>query len=156
MTSKRNALIYRGREAGMTLQALATQHQVTKERIRQICVRHDRLLELEQRRNGHANEINDRYEALAVLRSELELLADQTEVVDAKLAALEGISVVPLEDMGFSARAVNALFHENVATLGQLCEKTRAELLRIPNFGKKSLSEVEAELARWGLSLTEY
>jgi len=54
---------------------------------------------------------------------------------------------------GFSIRTAMCLKYENITTIGQLCDKTKVELLRIPNFGRKSLREVQDFLGTYGLTL---
>lgn len=65
------------------------------------------------------------------------------ELLDRTIGSLEDISV----------RANNALRSQYTVYVGQLVRYTRADLLRIPNFGKKSLSEVEEALKSMGLRL---
>lgn len=48
-----------------------------------------------------------------------------------------------------SKRAYTCLVNEDIRTIGQLKKKSDAELLRIPNFGKKSLQEIKEALAWW-------
>lgn len=52
-----------------------------------------------------------------------------------------------------SVRSRNSLQKENIQTVGELVQKTEAEMLKIDNFGKKSLQEVTEYLAEQGLSL---
>ncbi|MFW6133423.1 MAG: DNA-directed RNA polymerase subunit alpha C-terminal domain-containing protein [Planctomycetota bacterium] len=66
-----------------------------------------------------------------------------------------GILGTSIEDMNFSIRAQRALESLEVATLGDLTQKTEAELLACQNFGQTSLNEVRERLAEHGLSLRE-
>jgi DNA-directed RNA polymerase subunit alpha len=50
-------------------------------------------------------------------------------------------------------RSYNCLKREGIQTVGDLVTKTEAELLNIPNFGKKSIDEVKEKLAERGLAL---
>jgi DNA-directed RNA polymerase subunit alpha len=61
-----------------------------------------------------------------------------------------GISVNEIE---LSVRAANCLNNANITTVGELCGKTEAEMLKYRNFGKKSLNEIKAKLNELGLSL---
>jgi DNA-directed RNA polymerase subunit alpha len=61
-----------------------------------------------------------------------------------------GISVNEIE---LSVRAANCLNNANITTVGELCQKTEAEMLKYRNFGKKSLNEIKAKLHELGLSL---
>lgn len=60
---------------------------------------------------------------------------------------------LPVSVLKLSVRSANALLYEGVETVGQLCQRTPAQLLRTPNFGRKSLIEVKERLALFGLSL---
>ncbi|MDA3875140.1 MAG: DNA-directed RNA polymerase subunit alpha [Kiritimatiellae bacterium] len=61
-----------------------------------------------------------------------------------------GVSVNEIE---LSVRAANCLNNANITTVGELCMKTEAEMLKYRNFGKKSLNEIKAKLVEYGLSL---
>ncbi len=52
-----------------------------------------------------------------------------------------------------SVRAVNCLNTAQIRVLGELVEKTEPEMLKFRNFGRKSLQEIKAKLAEYGLSL---
>lgn len=54
---------------------------------------------------------------------------------------------------GLSTRARNALLNGGITTIGQLCQKTEAELLELKSFGVVSLSDVKATLHEHGLEL---
>lgn len=65
-----------------------------------------------------------------------------------------------LVDLDLSVRAINCLKAADIETLGALCKITRPELLKFRNFGKKSLTELEAKLASlnlsFGMDLSKY
>jgi DNA-directed RNA polymerase subunit alpha len=61
-----------------------------------------------------------------------------------------GMSVNEIE---LSVRAANCLNNANITTVGQLAQKTEAEMLKYRNFGKKSLNEIKGKLVELGLSL---
>ena len=65
-----------------------------------------------------------------------------------------------LVDLDLSVRAINCLKAADIETLGGLCKITRPELLKFRNFGKKSLTELEAKLASlnlsFGMDLSKY
>ncbi len=65
-----------------------------------------------------------------------------------------------LTDLDLSVRALNCLKAADVETLGDLCRINRAELLKFRNFGKKSLTELDAKLASlnlsFGMDLSKY
>jgi DNA-directed RNA polymerase subunit alpha len=65
-----------------------------------------------------------------------------------------------LSDLDLSVRALNCLKAADIETLGDLCRIQRAELLKFRNFGKKSLTELDAKLLTlnlsFGMDLTKY
>lgn len=61
----------------------------------------------------------------------------------------------PIEEMEFSVRTFNCLKKEAVNTVGELVQRTEAELLDIRNFGKRSLEEVIQKLSGFDLQLRE-
>ena len=65
-----------------------------------------------------------------------------------------------LTELDLSVRALNCLKAADVETLGDLCSINRAELLKFRNFGKKSLTELDAKLASlnlsFGMDLSKY
>jgi DNA-directed RNA polymerase subunit alpha len=58
-----------------------------------------------------------------------------------------------IEELELGVRSYNCLKREGVETVGDLVMKSEAELLNIPNFGKKSIEEVRERLAERGLKL---
>jgi len=67
-----------------------------------------------------------------------------------KLKKLLNMSVNEIE---LSVRAANCLNNANITTVGQLAQKSEAEMLKYRNFGKKSLNEIKEKLTQLGLSL---
>jgi len=67
-----------------------------------------------------------------------------------KLKKLLNMSVNEIE---LSVRAANCLNNANITTVGQLAQKTEAEMLKYRNFGKKSLNEIKDKLTALGLGL---
>src|SRR3954454_4166880 len=67
-----------------------------------------------------------------------------------KLKKLLNMSVNEIE---LSVRAANCLNNANITTVGQLAQKTEAEMLKYRNFGKKSLNEIKEKLQQLGLGL---
>ncbi len=67
----------------------------------------------------------------------------------------EGVLATPIGQIEFSVRARRALERLNVKTLGDLVNKTEAELLACRNFGQTSLNEVQQRLAEYGFRLRE-
>jgi DNA-directed RNA polymerase subunit alpha len=68
---------------------------------------------------------------------------------------LSGDLALTVEDLNLSVRSYNCLKREGVNTVGDLVQKTEAELMDIRNFGQKSIDEVKAKLDELGLTLRE-
>jgi DNA-directed RNA polymerase subunit alpha len=58
-----------------------------------------------------------------------------------------------VDELELSVRSANCLKNDNIVYIGDLIQKTEAEMLRTPNFGRKSLNEIKEILAGMGLSL---
>ncbi len=56
-----------------------------------------------------------------------------------------------VEELELSVRSYNCLKNANIQTIGELVQKTEAEMLRTKNFGRKSLNEIKEILANMGL-----
>jgi len=83
-----------------------------------------------------------------------EEVAEATEEVSER--GLDKISEVlnrSVEELELSVRSYNCLKNANIQTIGELVQKTEAEMLRTKNFGRKSLNEIKEILANMGLSL---
>ena len=102
-------------------------------------------------------------QASAILRHHLDIFVHYNEEViefdqtpagvseeNLKLRKLLNMSVNEIE---LSVRAANCLNNANITTVGQLAQKTEAEMLKYRNFGKKSLNEIKDKLQQLGLSL---
>ena len=61
----------------------------------------------------------------------------------------------PISELELSVRSANCLREAKITTIGELVDKSPAELLKYRNFGKKSLAEIEELLKGMGLSLGE-
>ena len=61
-----------------------------------------------------------------------------------------------LDEVPLSVRTSNCLREANIYNVGQLQQWTANELLRLPNFGRKSLKEVIDEMQNLGLQLRDY
>ncbi|WP_286035577.1 DNA-directed RNA polymerase subunit alpha [Succinatimonas hippei] len=59
----------------------------------------------------------------------------------------------PVEDLELTVRSANCLKAEGIKYIGDLVQRTEVELLKTPNLGKKSLTEIKDVLAERGLSL---
>ena len=58
-----------------------------------------------------------------------------------------------VDELELSVRANNCLKNDRISWLGELVQKTEADMLKTPNFGRKSLNEIKAQLEAMGLSL---
>jgi len=58
-----------------------------------------------------------------------------------------------VNEIELSVRAANCLNNANITTVGELAQKTEAEMLKYRNFGKKSLNEIKLKLVEMGLTL---
>ena len=58
-----------------------------------------------------------------------------------------------VEELELSVRSANCLKNDNIIYIGDLVQKTESEMLRTPNFGRKSLNEIKHVLEQMGLHL---
>lgn len=101
--------------------------------------------------------------AAAVLRHHLSVFVsfdedivefEQTEKeVDAQRQDLIQKLNMSVNEIELSVRAANCLNNANITTVGQLVQKTEADMLKYRNFGKKSLNEIKGKLSELGLGL---
>ncbi len=66
---------------------------------------------------------------------------------------VDPILLRPVDDLELTVRSANCLKTENIHYIGDLIQRTEVELLKTPNLGKKSLTEIKDVLASRGLSL---
>lgn len=66
---------------------------------------------------------------------------------------VDPILLRPVDDLELTVRSANCLKAENIYYIGDLIQRTEVELLKTPNLGKKSLTEIKDVLASRGLSL---
>ncbi len=66
-----------------------------------------------------------------------------------------GDDAITIEELNLSVRSYNCLKREGINSVGDLRQKSEAELMDIRNFGQKSIDEVKGKLAELGLSLRE-
>lgn len=81
------------------------------------------------------------------LESEGEAVVEETE------DEIDPILIRPVDDLELTVRSANCLKAENIYYIGDLIQRTEVELLKTPNLGKKSLTEIKDVLASRGLSL---
>jgi len=73
--------------------------------------------------------------------------------IDAEREELRRKLNMSVNEIELSVRAANCLNNANITTVGQLAQKTEADMLKYRNFGKKSLNEIKGKLSELGLSL---
>ena len=66
---------------------------------------------------------------------------------------LDPILLRPVDELELTVRSANCLKAEGIYYVGDLIQRTEVELLKTPNLGKKSLTEIKDVLASRGLSL---
>ena len=82
-----------------------------------------------------------------------EVAEAQEEVAERGLDKMNEILNRSVEELELSVRSYNCLKNANIQTIGELVQKTEAEMLRTKNFGRKSLNEIKEILANMGLAL---
>ncbi|MEF3193849.1 MAG: DNA-directed RNA polymerase subunit alpha [Halothiobacillaceae bacterium] len=96
-------------------------------------------------------------QAAAILQDQLAVFIDlKAESVERPVVRESGIDPIllrPVDDLELTVRSANCLKAENIYFIGDLIQRTEIELLKTPNLGKKSLTEIKDVLARHGLSL---
>jgi DNA-directed RNA polymerase subunit alpha len=88
------------------------------------------------------------------LDSFVELKSQPVEVIPTKSEpGVDPLLTRPVDDLELTVRSANCLKAENIFYIGDLIQRTEVELLKTPNLGKKSLTEIKDVLASRGLSL---
>jgi DNA-directed RNA polymerase subunit alpha len=90
----------------------------------------------------------------------IQLFGDLAEAQSMQVGPAEDDSMpsdyaITVEELNLSVRSYNCLKREGINTVGDLVEKSEAELMDIRNFGQKSIDEVKAKLEELGLGLRE-
>ncbi len=109
-------------------------------------------------------ETNGTVDAEDAVRRAADILADQLSVfgdftrrdTGAAKPVASGVDPTllrPIDDLELTVRSANCLKAESIYYIGDLCQRTEVELLKTPNLGKKSLTEIKEVLAARGLSL---
>ena len=97
--------------------------------------------------------------AARILQDQLGLFVNfdepQKEVASEMVAelAFNPALLKKVDELELSVRSANCLKNDNIVYIGDLIQKTEAEMLRTPNFGRKSLNEIKEVLAAMGLHL---
>ena len=95
--------------------------------------------------------------AATILQQQLAVFVDlesesESESVEEE-DEVDPILLRPVDDLELTVRSANCLKAENIYYIGDLVQRTEVELLKTPNLGKKSLTEIKDVLASRGLSL---
>ncbi|MFT5032663.1 MAG: DNA-directed RNA polymerase subunit alpha [Bacteroidia bacterium] len=95
--------------------------------------------------------------AATILQQQLAVFVDLESEGDSEPTREEDevdpILLRPVDDLELTVRSANCLKAENIYYIGDLVQRTEVELLKTPNLGKKSLTEIKDVLASRGLSL---
>lgn len=95
--------------------------------------------------------------AATILQQQLIAFVDtsyeERTVVDEQVHTMHPLLVRPVDDLELTVRAANCLKAENIYYIGDLVQRTENDLLKTPNLGKKSLTEIKVVLESKNLSL---
>jgi len=95
--------------------------------------------------------------AATILQQQLSVFvnleADTAPEPEEEVEQIDPILLRPVDDLELTVRSANCLKAENIYYIGDLIQSTEVELLKTPNLGKKSLTEIKDVLASKGLSL---
>jgi DNA-directed RNA polymerase subunit alpha len=95
--------------------------------------------------------------AANILADQLSVFVDfkarQTVEVEEKEQEIDPVLLRPIDDLELTVRSANCLKAESILYIGDLVQRTEVELLKTPNLGKKSLTEIKDVLASHDLSL---
>lgn len=95
--------------------------------------------------------------AATILKDQLSIFVDLETTIEEQPVQHEDevdpVLLRPVDDLELTVRSANCLKAENIFYIGDLIQRTEVELLKTPNLGKKSLTEIKDILATHGLSL---
>ncbi len=95
--------------------------------------------------------------AANILKEQLTVFVDLQGKEEVKSEAqepdIDPILLRPVDDLELTVRSANCLKAENIYYIGDLIQRTEVELLKTPNLGRKSLTEIKDVLAAHGLAL---
>lgn len=116
----------------------------------------DKLV-IEMETNGTIDPEEAIRRAATILSEQLEAFVDLRDVripeIKEEKPAFEPILLRPVDDLELTVRSANCLKAESIHYIGDLVQRTEVELLKTPNLGKKSLTEIKDILASRNLSL---
>ena len=133
-------------------------YQVESTRVEQRTNLDKLVIELET--NGTVDPEHTIKMAATILHDQLSVFVDFEKVNDQVAEEVIEVEEVfdpvllrPVDDLELTVRSANCLKAENIFYIGDLIQRTEVELLKTPNLGKKSLTEIKDILALKGLSL---
>jgi DNA-directed RNA polymerase subunit alpha len=95
--------------------------------------------------------------AANILQDQISVFVDlktpETKTEEKKQPEMDPLLLRPVDDLELTVRSANCLKAENIFYIGDLIQRSEFELLKTPNLGKKSLTEIKDVLAQHGLSL---
>lgn len=98
--------------------------------------------------------------AARILQDQFQIFINFEEAVEARPAEddkpdldFNPALLKKVDELELSVRSANCLKNDNIVYIGDLIQKSEAEMLRTPNFGRKSLNEIKEVLAQMGLHL---
>ena len=113
------------------------------------------IIELET--NGTLDPRDAIQRAATLLRDQLAFFVEDITPEDKpatpEVPDIDPILLRPVDDLELTVRSANCLKAESIYYVGDLIQRTEVELLKTPNLGKKSLTEIKDVLAARGLSL---
>ncbi len=120
---------------------------------------YDKLI-LEVETNGAVSPVDAVAYAARILQDQLQIFITFDEPTKA-VEQSDGKPELPfnpallkkVDELELSVRSANCLKNDNIVYIGDLIQKTEGEMLRTPNFGRKSLNEIKEVLASMSLSL---
>ena len=83
----------------------------------------------------------------------IDLKGKRDEPIQMPLVDIDPVLLQPVDDLELTVRSANCLKAENINLIGDLVQRTESELLKTPNLGKKSLTEIKDVLSKFKLSL---
>lgn len=116
----------------------------------------DKLV-IEIETNGTIDPENAIRQAATILQDQLssfvDLKAKELDRPKEREPEVDPILLRPVDDLELTVRSANCLKAEQIYYIGDLVQRTEVELLKTPNLGKKSLTEIKSVLAQRGLHL---
>ncbi len=95
--------------------------------------------------------------AAGILADQLSVFGDFTQrergAPKSQNTGIDPILLRPIDDLDLTVRSANCLKAESIYYIGDLVQRTEVELLKTPNLGKKSLTEIKEVLAQRGYAL---